>query len=93
MSQIDLVSALVVYYEREGYGEEALVADISRTAEELLAGVTISTISFGDSTGSGQVNRSPKELLPLLNSVLDAMRGKARVERAQAGFAGRYLST
>jgi hypothetical protein len=32
-------------------------------------------------------------VLVLLKQVRDVMRGRARVDRAQAGFGGRYLST
>jgi hypothetical protein len=88
-----MVEALVVFYEAAGNGEELLVQHISNAAREFLDGVTLFSMSLGDGSAAGTVNRRPQEVLVLLKEVRDVMRGRARVDRAQAGFGGRYLST
>lgn len=83
----------MLFYETAGNGEELLVQHIQAAAQEWLAGVTVSSVAMGDASGSGSINRNPREVLMTLKQVRDAMEGRKRVDRAQAGFSGRYLGT
>jgi hypothetical protein len=88
-----MVEALVLFYETAGNGEVLLVQHIQEAAQEWLSGVTVSSVAMGDASGSGTVNRNPREVLMTLKQVRDAMEGRKRVDRAQAGFANRYVGT
>jgi len=88
-----MVSALAIYYESAGVGEQQLEADLAMVAREMLSGVTVTSVSFEGAGGAGVVNRKPAELLPLLKQVRDKLAGIERVDRAQAGFGSRYLRT
>jgi len=83
----------VLYYEGTGEGESAVEADIAVVVREFLSGVTLTSVSYEGESGSGAVNRKPGDLLPLLKQARDALRGLTRVDRAQAGFGGRFLTT
>ena len=60
----------------EDIGIEAFKERFREVNQEVLDGVTVTSVSFGDGAGSGQSNRKPQELLASMEKVLSHMEGK-----------------
>ena len=87
------LDCLCDYYTRKGGGVEALQGHIDLAAEELAAGVTITSVSFEGSGNSGVSNRTPQEMLDILGQVQRAMEGRQLRDEAQGNFRNHRIET
>lgn len=71
-----VVAGLVRVYDGDG-GLEKVAADMKKVAQELLDGVSLTSLSFEGGGGSGIANRTPAEMLELLETVAEEYEGRA----------------
>jgi len=70
-----VILGLVRVYDAQG-GLEKVAADMRTVAQELVDGVSLTSISFEGGGGSGQSNRTPAEMLEMLEAVAEYYEGR-----------------
>ena len=86
-----LAHALLSWTQK--HGKNALEGRRDEVVEEILAGSTVTSVSFDGSAASGQVNRSPDELLGAIEEVLAHLEGRPDPKCDSADFSRRTLLT
>lgn len=86
-----LAHALLSWTQK--HGTSALESRKDEVVEEIISGTTITSVSFDGSAGSGQVNRSPEELLGAMEEVLAYLEGRPDPKSHTADFSRRPLRT